>query len=269
MELTQLEARLKELSPDIPWAHMIELAPGRFSVTEKDAKFYRKATALTQVGELLLQICEMQVRGHGLAGKRVLDLACAEGGHAIQFARKGAKVLGVEGRKLYVDRARLAAEATGLANDIEIVQGDVRKLPADIGVFDVVVFSGILHHLGQGDFDGMVAELGRVTGDLLLVYTHVSTDLSIKNHRLQGPVTTAAGRTGYLYREHEDDAGAEARERKVRASLDNTFSFWAQEQSLVEAIRAAGFKLILKAMSPHVFDWDGASYRPILIARKA
>lgn len=268
MEKAQVEARLKELSPEIPWAHLIELAPGLFSVTEADAKFYKKATGLSLVGELLMEIAEMQVHEHTLAGKRVLDLACGEGGHAIQFARKGAQVVGVEGRQLYVDRARFAAEATGQSERIRIVQGDVRRLPADIGTFDIVVFSGILHHLGQQDFDGMVAELGRVTGDILLLYTHVSTDVSVKAHRLQGPVQTAAGRTGYLFREHEDNADAQAREKKVRASLDNTFSFWAQESSLVEAIRSAGFRLVLKALSPHVFGWDGAAYRPIIVAKK-
>ena len=268
MELMEVESRLQQLSPEIPWAHLIELAPGRFSVTEANEKFFRKATGLSMVGELLLQICEMQARGHTLQGKRVLDLACGEGGHSIQFARKGAKVLGVEGRSLYVERARFAAEATGQSDNVQILQGDVRKLPADIGQFDVVVFSGILHHLAQEDFDGMVAELGRVTGDLLMIYTHVSTDDSIKNHRLQGPVTTPAGRTGYLFREHEDTADAKAREQKVRASLDNTFSFWVQEKSLVEALRSAGFKLVLKAMSPHVFGWEGASYRPIMVAKK-
>lgn len=268
MDKAIVEGRLKELSPEIPWAHLIELAPGRFSVTQAEEKFYKKATGLSLVGEVLMEIAEMQVQGHTLAGKRVLDLACGEGGHAIQFARRGAKVLGVEGRKLYVDRARFAAEATGQAERIEIVQGDVRKLPSDVGKFDIVVFSGILHHLGQQDFDGMVAELGRVTGDILMLYTHVSTELSIKNHRLQGPVKTAAGRTGYLFREHDDKADAEQREKKVRASLDNTFSFWAEEPALVDAIRAAGFRLVLKAVSPHVFGWEGASYRPILIAKK-
>ena len=268
MEASQIEARLQELSPEIPWAHLIELAPDRFSVTPADEKFYKKATGLSLIGELLMEIAGMQVHGHSLAGKRVLDLACGEGGHAIQFARKGAQVLGVEGRKLYVDRARFAAEATGTADRIEILQGDVRKLPADIGTFDIVVFSGILHHLGQADFDGIVAELGRVTGDILLLYTHISTELSIKNHRLQGPVKTAAGRTGYLFREHDDNAGAEEREKKVRASLDNTFSFWAQEPSLIDAIRSAGFNLVLKAVHPHVFGWEGASYRPIIVARK-
>jgi hypothetical protein len=81
-------------------------------------------------------------------------------------------------------------------------------------------------------------------------------------------VSTSAGRTGYLFREHADAADAATRERKVRASLDNTFSFWAQEESLVQALRAAGFKLVLKAMSPHPFAWEGATYRPVLVARK-
>jgi SAM-dependent methyltransferase len=268
MEVKEIEARLNELSPEVPWAHLIEFAPGVFSVTQKDEKFFKKATGLSLVGELLLEIAEMQVRNHTLQGKRVLDLACGEGGHSVQFAKRGAKVLGVEGRKLYVDRARFAAEATG-QKDIEIVQGDVRKLPADSGTFDIVVFSGILHHLAQEDFDGIVKELGRLTQDLLLVYTHVSTDLSIKNHSLAGPVSTPEGRKGYLFREHEDNADAKKREGKVRASLDNTFSFWAQEESLIQALRAAGFKLILKAVSPHVFGWEGASYRPILVAKKA
>lgn len=268
MEAKDIEARLKELSPEIPWAHLIEFAPGVFSVTATEEKFFKKATGLSLVGELLLEIAEMQVRGHTLQGKRVLDLACGEGGHSIQFAKRGASVLGVEGRKLYVDRARFAAQATG-QKDIEIVQGDVRKLPAETAEFDITVFSGILHHLGQDDFDGMVKELGRVTKDILLVYTHVSTDLSVKSHRLTGPVETAGGAKGYLFREHADDADAKKREDKVRASLDNTFSFWAQEESLITALRAAGFKLILKAVSPHVFGWEGASYRPILIAKKA
>jgi SAM-dependent methyltransferase len=268
MDTKQIDARLNELSPEVPWAHLIELAPGKFTVTPAEEKFYKKARGLSLVGELLMDIAEMQVRGNSLVGKRVLDLACGEGGHAIQFARKGARVFGIEGRKLYVERARFAAEATGVADRVQILQGDVRKLPADIGTFDVVVFSGILHHLGLADFDGMVAELGRVTGDIMLLYTHVSTELSIGNHRLQGPVKTEAGRTGYLFREHDDNASEEAREKKVRASLDNTFSFWAQESSLVEAIRAAGFKLVLKALSPHVFGSEGASYRPILISKK-
>lgn len=262
----EIKQQLNSLAPETPWAHLFEFAPGVFSVTEDNAQFFKKATGLKVVGEVLLQIAETQVMGHSLAGKRVLDLACGEGGHSIQFAQKGAQVLGVEGRKLYVDRARFAAKA--LSQPVEFIQGDVRKLDPQLGKFDVVVFSGILHHLGIEDFDAMITELSRLTNDLLLIYTHVSSDMAVKNHRLQGPKHTAAGREGFLFREHKDDATAKQREEQVRASLDNTFSFWAREEALIDALRSAGFPLILKALTPHPFGWENASYRPILVAKK-
>ena len=267
MTAEEIQTRLQTLSPQAPWAHLFEFAPGVFSVTPANAQFYRKATGLRQVGELLLQMALAQLPGHSLQGKRVLDLACGEGGHAIRFAQCGAQVLGVEGRPLYVERARFAAAAMGQPQ-VEFVLGDVRKLDPGLGTFDLVIFSGILHHLGVESFDAMIDELGRLTRELLLVYTHVSSDLAVRNHRLKGPVRTPRGREGYLFREHEDNATAKERVEQVRASLDNTFSFWAREEVLIEALQAAGFPLILKVMAPHVFDWAGASYRPILAARK-
>lgn len=267
MSPTDIKQQLNKLSPETPWAHLFEFSPGIFSVTEDNEQFFKKAKGLKQVGEVLLQIAEMQVRGHTLEGKRVLDLACGEGGHSIQFSQKGAEVLGVEGRKLYVDRARFAVEAMGQVK-VNIIQGDVRKLDPNLGIFDIVVFSGILHHLGIDDFDGMIAELGRVTSDLLLIYTHVGSDLAVKNHRLQGPQKTMLGREGFLFREHKDNATDKQREQQVRASLDNTFSFWAREEALVAALRAAGFQFVLKVLTPHPFGLENASYRPILVAKK-
>lgn len=268
MTPAEIEQQLKTLSPETPWAHLFEFAPGVFSVTKENEKFFKKATGLKQVGDVLLQVAEMQVRGHSLEGKRVLDLACGEGGHSVQFAQKGAEVMGIEGRKLYVDRAKFAAKAMG-QTQIEIIQGDVRKLDPALGTFDVVVFSGILHHLGINDFDAMITELGRLTDDLLLIYTHVSSELAVKNHRLLGPEKTANGREGYLFREHQDNSTAEQREQQVRASLDNTFSFWAREEELIGALKSAGFPLILKVLTPHPFGWENASYRPLLVAKKA
>jgi len=268
MTPSEICQQLEALSPETPWAHLFEFAPGLYSVTESNAQFFKKATGLQRIGELLVQIAKMQVHGHALAGKKVLDLACGEGGHSVLFAQQGANVVGVEGRKLYVDRARFAARVVGQPQ-IQFIQGDVRKLDPQLGTFDVVVFSGILHHLGIDDFDSMVAELGRLTEDMLLIYTHVATDLSIKSHNLSGPHKTPLGREGYLFREHKDHATAEQREQQVRASLDNTFSFWAREEVLIDALRSAGFPLILKVLTPHPFGWENASYRPVLIAKKA
>lgn len=267
MEPAEIERRLADLSPETPWAHLFEFAPGLFSVTEENEKFFKKATGLKRVGDVLLQIAEMQVHGHSLLGRRVLDLACGEGGHSIQFAERGAEVIGVEGRSLYIERARFAADVLGQSH-IKFIQGDVRKLDSSLGKFDIVVFSGILHHLGIEDFDDMITELSKLTEDLLLIYTHITSELSIKNHRLQGPKLTKAGREGYLFREHKDDANAQKREQQVCASLDNTFSFWAKEEVLVNALRSAGFPMIMKVLTPNPFGWENASYRPFLVAKK-
>jgi SAM-dependent methyltransferase len=267
MSPDEIDRQLKALSPGVPWAHLFEFSPGVFSVTADSEQFFRKASGLKQVGSLLVRIAELHAKGHTLQGARVLDLACGEGGHSVEFAKRGAKVLGIEGRTLYMERARFAARAMGHP-EIEFMQADIRKIDPQLGRFDIVLLSGILHHLGVDDFDGMLEKLGRLTQDLLLIYTHVSSDLSVKNHKLQGPVRTARGREGYLFREHKDNASTEQRVQQVRASLDNTFSFWAREEVLIEALQSSGFAIILKVMAPHVFGWEGASYRPIIVAKK-
>lgn len=262
-----IQRRLQDLSPEIPWAHLFEFAPGVVSVTPHNEQFHKKAIGLRRIGDLLLDISRAEVRGHTLTGKRVLDLGCGEGGHSIQFAKDGSSVLGIEGRSLYLARARFAAEATGTPN-IRFEQGDVRRLASNIEPFDIVLASGILHHLGVDDFDDMVETLGKQTADLLLIYLHISTDLSVKNHRLKGPVKTRGGREGHLFREHQDNATPQEKVQQVRASLDNTFSFWPREEALIEALCSVGFHLVLKVLAPHVFGWEGASYRPILLAKK-
>jgi len=267
MHVDDIKRRLNSLSPETPWAHLYEFAPDLFSVTPTNEQFYKKAVGLSRVGDLLVEISEAEIHGHTLAGKRVLDIASGEGAHSIQFAKRGAQVLGIEGRQLYVDRARFAAEALGVT-PVQFLQGDVRKIDPSLGQFDVVIASGIIHHLDVQDFDRMMEELGRLTTNLLLIYMHVSTDLSVQSHRLKGPVTTPRGREGHLFREHEDGATADERLKQVRASLDNTFSFWPTEKALIETLQAVGFPLIVKVMSPHVFGWEGASYRPILVAKK-
>lgn len=267
MERELIEKRLCELDAETPWSHMFDFGNGVTSISPTNETFFKKATGLHKVGEVLTSLAESEVRGHTLIGKTVLDLACGEGGHSIQFARKGSAVLGIEGRALYVDRARFAAEALGVSN-VRFQLGDIRKLTTSLQPHDIVVFSGILHHLGIESFDDIISDLGRITKDILLIYTHVSTEVSVEKHRLQGPVMTPKGRKGHLFREHSDNATTQEREAQVRASLDNTFSFWAQERDLVAGLNQSGFRTVLKVLSPHVFGWERASYRLLLVARK-
>src|SRR5438270_9614869 len=51
-----------------------------------------------------------------IAGIRLLDLACHEGIYAIEFARHGANVLGIEGRDAHIQKARFVKAALSLGN---------------------------------------------------------------------------------------------------------------------------------------------------------
>lgn len=54
----------------------------------------------------------------------MLDLPCGPGRHALEFARAGCQVTGVDRTTQYLDEARRNAEEAGL--DIEFVQSDMR-----------------------------------------------------------------------------------------------------------------------------------------------
>ncbi|MGB3299859.1 MAG: class I SAM-dependent methyltransferase [Phormidesmis sp.] len=260
---------LARLEPSIPWSHHFDLGHGIETVSPEEEKFYNKAIGLGKLGELLTEVLPLHCRSGELKDLSVLDLASAEGVHSIRLAQAGAQVVGVEGRQIYVDRATFAAKALGVEN-VSFRQGDVRTVgPSEIGTFECVIFSGILHHLGQSSFEGMLQTLASLSTDTVFLYTHVSTPASIKSFRLEGPVKTESGYEGYLYREHKDGAASQEKYRKVRASLDNTFSFWATEESLVNGLVKAGFRCVSKLLKPHLFSSpEKAAFRLLLIARK-
>lgn len=266
----EFKTRLNELSPDVPWTHYFEV-DGVPTVSEKlDQKFFKKAKGLKQLGEICVEIGQNFTAGNTIAGKRILDIACGEGGHSVQFAQAGAKeVIGIEGRSLYVERSNMIAAALGL-DQMSVRKGDVRAMdPAELGQFDVTVCFGILHHLGLEDFEPFIQSLADLTTDALLLYTHVSSEQVAKDYKLKGPVKSADGYNGYLFREHKDGASEEEKIAQVRASLDNTFSFWATNESLIKALKNVGFHYVLKVYEPHMFgNIANKNFRQIIVARK-
>lgn len=245
---------LAGLSPEQPWTHHFELSGVETITPDIDEKFYKKSIAARGLGDLALHYHRIFSEGRPLSETRVLDVASAEGGLSVAFAQAGAKaVLGVEGRKLYVDRANFVVRALGLTN-VSTVLGDVRAISrAEHGEFDFTINSGILHHLGQPDFLPFLQAMADVTRDAMFLYTHVSTPEAVVDFRLTGPVLAAETYKGFLLQEHPEDATPEQRTAQVRASLDNTYSFWATEESLIAALKAVGFKTVVKMFEPHVF----------------
>lgn len=267
---SEVRKTLSDLDPATPWTHHFELAGIETITREIDEKFYKKSMAAKNLGRLALVYQQCFSGGKALSDSRILDVAAAEGGLSACFIEAGAKeVVGVEGRQLYVDRAKFVASALNMPN-FTVQLGDVRHISkATHGEFDFTINSGILHHLGQEDFLPFLAAMGEVTRDVMFLYTHVSTPEAVRDFRLKGPVKAADRYEGHLLQEHAEDATLEERHAQVRASLDNTYSFWATEESLIAALKSVGFGLVAKIMEPHVFgSYINKNLRVILVCKK-
>lgn len=68
----------------------------------------------------------------------VLDAACGIGRHAVAFAERGLDVTGFDVSGAYVDRARERAAAAGVADRVEVFEGDLREVGEFDGEYDLV-----------------------------------------------------------------------------------------------------------------------------------
>ncbi len=71
----------------------------------------------------------------------MLDVGCGPGRHAIELARRGIPVVGVDISAEFVDIARATVERDGLADLVRVERGDARKLAEmdHLESFDAVV----------------------------------------------------------------------------------------------------------------------------------
>jgi hypothetical protein len=170
-----------------------------------------------------------------LAELRVLDLACLEGLYGIELGLHGAEVVGIEGRRASVEKARFAAEALGLER-VRIEEDDVRNFSvARHGEFDVILCLGILYHLDAPAVFRLVEQMGAACRGLVLIDTHVG---------LRGEhAYWHQGRRyeGWTYREHAPGTTPAERMKRAWASLDNETSFWISRSSLYNLLMDVGF----------------------------
>jgi len=218
-----------------PWtAHNVHLGHGVF--TYGPDRPYLKLQRLLQAAS---DLC-----GQPLSELRVLDLACLEGGFAIEFARHGAEVLGIEGRASNLAKASFARDVLGL-DRLTFELGDVRDLSAARhGTFDVVICAGILYHLGAPDVFRFVESIGEVCSRVAIVDTSVSLTAA-ESRAYEG--RTYWGRT---FPEHEPDTSTEQRRANLWGSLSDLESFWLTRASLLNLLRDAGFTSALEVLNP-------------------
>jgi SAM-dependent methyltransferase len=92
-------------------------------------------------------------------GLRAIDLGCGDGALTMEIARFADSVVGVDSNAALLARARAVAARRGVTN-VEFVEGDVERLRAKDGTFDLAVMSQTLHCLE--DPSKSLAEAARV-----------------------------------------------------------------------------------------------------------
>ena len=151
MRREEVERRLA----DYRWYHVMELAPG-LRTPGMEAYVAGQQKVLRVMRQL------------DFKGKAVLDVGCRDGLYSLEAERLGARrVVGIDN-----DLSRGAVELLipWFESRVEMRQMNLLELtPAALGVFDIVVFAGVLYHL-RHPFAGLrnVADALHEHGTLVL-----------------------------------------------------------------------------------------------------
>ena len=190
-------------------------------------------------------------RDGSLAGLRLLDLGCLEGGYSLEMARADMQVLGIEGRESNYRKCRMLAEYFALPN-LQFELTDVKALtPARHGLFDAVLCLGLLYHLDQPmAFLEQLARTLTAPRALMFLDTHVAPPdeaalAAFEGRHALSPLQTMA-HAGHAYEGrwyHEYPSGAAVPDEAWTA-VSNARSFWPTEKALIAALCRAGFSRV-------------------------
>src|SRR5574341_1361724 len=93
------------------------------------------------------------------AGRMVLDYGCGDGDASLFLARHGARVIGIDLSEVSLRNGRALAARAGFGDTVSFQAMDCEALGFRDDAFDLILVSGVLHHL---DLRRAYAELARV-----------------------------------------------------------------------------------------------------------
>ena len=113
--------------------HSIDAPPLEYRLPDFDVALRFRPTDFTQVNHGINRMLVRRAMGllQPSAGERIGDLFCGLGNFTLPIARLGAQVLGVEGSRALVERARSNAELNGLAPRCEFQVANLFEAPAE------------------------------------------------------------------------------------------------------------------------------------------
>ncbi|MBO0878789.1 MAG: class I SAM-dependent methyltransferase [Mycobacterium sp.] len=138
------------------------------------------------------------------SGARILDIGCGIGRHAIEFARRGARVVGVDNSAPLIESARVAAGAL----PVRFVVADTRTI-AFQAVFDVVVnlYDGAIGYASdEHTNDALFASIGAalVPGGRSVLHVQNAEHFAVRDHFKSWTVgARALTLTEYRWSAHE------------------------------------------------------------------
>ena len=196
----------------------------------------------------------LERNGGTFEGKRVLDLGCLEGGFTIGFAKYGAKeAVGIEARRLNIERCNLVKELLGMKNVNFIRQNAKNIHKGDLGTFDDIFLSGLLYHIDDPyTFLKQCYEL-LVTDGIMIIDTHIASPDFCGHQCILDTVELSVDSKKYQGRwciEYPEIATTDQIEGALWSSYGNYRSFFPFEESLMRMLNDVGFKDVEKFQRP-------------------
>jgi 2-polyprenyl-3-methyl-5-hydroxy-6-metoxy-1,4-benzoquinol methylase len=132
-----------------------------------------------------------------LAGKRILDVGCGSGLNAVQFAKLGATVTGIDLSSGELEIARRSAELNGVSDRAGFICSPIEIADVPDDSFDIVWVDAVLHHV----LDELELVLKRLVrwvkpGGLLVFAEPVNLCEPLRRLRKMIPAVAANGTPG-------------------------------------------------------------------------
>jgi SAM-dependent methyltransferase len=221
-----------------PWSHNIALPHDVYTAACQD--YYAAHREIMRIVSERL--------GHAWSDRRIVDIGCLEGYFAIECALQGAEVLGIDGKLLNVRKCEFVRSVLAVER-ARFVLGDAMTVTRESsGEFDAVLALGLLYHLD--DPYTFLANVAGLCSGFAVIDTHVA--LENQPETIKGGwrpelsevrTFTFGGRSyeGRLFREFPTGTTRDVKDLSPMASLENEFSVWLTEDSLIRMLHDVGF----------------------------